>query len=321
MVRRKTAITLAVLFLLGSGLCAAPTPRLVNAPLAPAHRISILNEVIGSVVLNREPTLWEAYRLFVLGGVSLMLLEALLISALLLQKRRAQKAENELSITYDRLRLSLEAGNSVGWDWDVKSGRDQWFGDLETVFGIPSDTYSGRVEDFHRRIHPQDRELVGRAVAEAKQQHQPYVAEFRVIREDGSVRWINAKGKFYYAANGEAERMLGTAVDITDRRRAEVALSESEERFRLVANTAPVLIWSSGTDKLCDYFNQLWLDFTGRTLEEELGNGWTEGVHPDDFNVCLNTYIHAFDRREPFKMEYRLRRHDGEYRWILDRGV
>lgn len=96
---------------------------------------------------------------------------------------------------------------------------------------------------------------------------------------------------------------------------------ESEERFRLVANTAPVMIWMSGSDKLCTYFNQPWLEFTGRSLDEELGNGWTDNVHAEDFERCLSTYTKSFDRREPFKMEYRLRRNDGEYRWIFDIGV
>ena len=96
---------------------------------------------------------------------------------------------------------------------------------------------------------------------------------------------------------------------------------ESEERFRLVANTAPVMIWTAGTDRLCTYVNQPWLEFTGRLLEAELGNGWAEGVHNEDVKRCLETYARAFDQRQSFAMEYRLRRKDGEYRWIVDIGV
>ncbi len=102
---------------------------------------------------------------------------------------------------------------------------------------------------------------------------------------------------------------------------SEASLLESEERFRIAADAAPVMIWMAGTDKLCTFFNKPWLDFTGRTLEQELGNGWTEGVHVDDFQKCFKTYITAFDARVPFVMQYRLRHNDGEYRWLTDRGV
>ena len=109
--------------------------------------------------------------------------------------------------------------------------------------------------------------------------------------------------------------------DITERVNALAALRESEERFRLVANTAPVMIWMAGPDKLRDYFNKPWLDFTGRPIDAELGSAWAEGVHPEDLARCFDTYTNSFERHEPFEMEYRLRRHDGEYRWIIDLGV
>ncbi len=133
--------------------------------------------------------------------------------------------------------------------------------------------------------------------------------------KDGSSRWI----EFHFATLKDTN--LVSFVDITGRQQAQLELLESEGRFRLVANTAPVLIWMSGTDKLRTYFNNPWLDFTGRSTEQELGNGWTNGLHPDDLQRCLDSYAYSFKRRRKFKMEYRLRRFDAEYRWVQDIGV
>jgi PAS domain S-box-containing protein len=120
---------------------------------------------------------------------------------------------------------------------------------------------------------------------------------------------------------GQTGLIAALLIQAVRRRSAEAAVRESDERFRLLANAAPVMVWVSGTDKLCTDFNGSWLEFTGRTREEELGNGWTQGVHPDDLARCFEIYSEAFDERASFRMEYRLRRHDGAFRWVLDTGV
>lgn len=100
----------------------------------------------------------------------------------------------------------------------------------------------------------------------------------------------------------------------------QIEISKAKELYLKIFEDFPALIWRSGLDKLCDYFNKTWLEFTGRTYEQEFGNGWAEGVHPDDFDFCLQTYIAAFEKREAFLMEYRLKNKYGEYKWIRDFG-
>jgi PAS domain S-box-containing protein len=109
--------------------------------------------------------------------------------------------------------------------------------------------------------------------------------------------------------------------DITQRKESERALREEEERFRTMADTTPVMLWLSGPDGLCNFFNQSWLDFTGRTMEQEIGYGWADNIHPDDLRRCLDTYMSALEKRTGFSSEYHLRRSDGEYRWVLSSAV
>ena len=112
------------------------------------------------------------------------------------------------------------------------------------------------------------------------------------------------------------ERVARLEAEVAERGRR-----ESEERFRLMADNAPVMLWMSGADTLCTFFNRAWLAFRGRTMEQELGAGWLEGVHPSDKDRCMETYLTSFHARQEFRMEYRLQRADGEYCWIVDTGV
>jgi len=145
--------------------------------------------------------------------------------------------------------------------------------------------------------------------------------EKRCLHKNGEILCGECSASLIRNSEGKPLYFVAEVLDITERKRAEHSLQESEERFRLVANKAPVLIWMSGTDKLCTFFNQCWLDFTGRSIEQELGEGWASGVHPEDLARCLRIYSCAFDSRVDFEMEYRLRRFDGKYRWIVEYGV
>jgi two-component system cell cycle sensor histidine kinase/response regulator CckA len=146
------------------------------------------------------------------------------------------------------------------------------------------------------------------------------IPEEKITDATGGVRWLQTVKRPVLGEDGRGHQVLGVSTDLTERLRADEALKESEARFRLMADAAPVLIWVSDSSSRCTFFNKPWLDFTGRALEQEVGSGWMAGVHPDDLSRVRS--FDEFERtQEPYQYEYRLRRHDGEYRWILDMGV
>ncbi|MDY0103949.1 MAG: PAS domain S-box protein [Lentimicrobium sp.] len=145
--------------------------------------------------------------------------------------------------------------------------------------------------------------------------------ELRLKNKEGEVLYTSINARLILDKDGKPHHIDGSIRDITDRKNHEIEITEKELQYRNLANAGIALIWKSGTDKLCNYFNEPWFKFTGRTLEQEIGNGWAEGVHPEDMEYCLKIFNEAFDKQESFDMEYRLKKANGDYAWIKDMGT
>jgi PAS domain S-box-containing protein len=276
------------------------------------------------VVMLSFPIFWELFQRNENAGLrtlrvvfAIAMIVALAGAAYVKEYLATRELASRIGLVNDRLHLAMESGKSVGWDWDVKSGRDTWFGDLQTVFGIQGDTYSGFVEDFRRRVHPQDRGRVWNAVNQAMKNRSPYSAEFRVMRADGTVRWIAAKGKFYYQQTGEPKRMLGMAIDITELKQAQQALQESEERLRMAIQAGKMYAyeWDAASDTIIRSggipggFGKA--SEASLTRQELLAR-----VHPEDRARFAASVSERSPESPDIQTSYRLLSSDGSMVWL-----
>ncbi len=233
----------------------------------------------------------------------------------------ARRALEMLRERDEQLRLALTAGKAGTWRWELETKEAFWSEEYCSVFGLEPGSIKASFESWFDAVHPDDREHVKATVAAAIEGKQDLALAYRIVLPDGSIRWVAGRAQLFVDERGNPVRMIGITIDITDRKLVEDALAESEMRFRHMADSAPVLIWASGEDRKCTFFNQNWLRFTGREMEEELGDGWLDSVHPEDRDVVFENYTSAFKSRVAFDGEFRLRRADGEFRWVLNHGV
>ena len=260
------------------------------------------------VVVIAIPIVWEMFHRNENSGMrTLRLLVAIgaivcLASAAYIKEHLAKRElVLHLGVANDRLRLAMQAGTSVTWESDVKSGRDLWFGDLQTIFGIPSDTHAASVEEFLRYVHEDDRQQVSEALADARQNRKLYAAEFRIVRPDGTVRWLVARGEFYYATKGNPERMLGVSLDITERKLAEEKLREyeravegSEEMIAVVNREYRYLI---ANRKFLNYRSMTREQVVGCLVPEVLNKGVFETVVKEKLDECFQGKVVRYEMR------------------------
>lgn len=267
---------------------------------------------------------WENYNWYTLGIIVVVLVQATLIAWLLTRIRRQQQAEIERARSSDDLRESEERF--------AKAFRvNQQSMSLTT---IPDGRYIDINESFLAMSGYSREEIVGHTSVELnvwntadnrsaffeELDKRGSLVNYRMIfrRKDGSFKLLLVAAEKLEIFGKPC--LLAVSSDITEFVETQQALRESEARFRNMADTSPVMIWISDQSKASTYFNKQWLDFTGRDIEQELADGWTRGIHPDDSEHCLQVFNSSFDERKRFEIEYRLRRNDGQYRWVLDSG-
>ena len=231
-----------------------------------------------------------------------------------------KRAEEALRLSEERFRIAAETANDVVYEWDLKQSV-QWVGKIDEMLAYEPGKFPRTLDGWAALVHPEDLASTMAAIQAHLEGRAPYASQYRVRRADGVYRWWSARGAAARAPDGTPLRWIGSITDITEGKQADEALRESESRFRQLAESLPQLVWTCQPDGPCDYFNRQWIEFTGVPEAQQLGFGWLEQLHPDDRAPTIVAWEAAVASGANFSVEFRIRRHDGEYRWFDTRAV
>jgi len=230
------------------------------------------------------------------------------------------RAESRLRESEERLRLALESSGLGFWEYDaitktiIRSARH------DAIFGYATPVTDWSYERFKDHIPESDQKVVEAGFRAALEQGEDWYVECRMIRVDGSRGWLKVRARPHFGSDGKVIRLLGTVADITERKRGEETAIQTATKFESFAQMMPSMVWTSLPDGQIDWFNARVCEYSGVPEAEMKPNGWAP-VHPDDIEDAVRTWREALASGEPFETEYRIRRHDGEFRWHITRAV
>jgi PAS domain S-box-containing protein len=230
-------------------------------------------------------------------------------------------AEEALIIANERLNLAIDSGSVGGWDFDLKTDRNVWFGKAHAQLGMASEETLGSRQEFWNHVHEDDRERLRHAIRVAKEKHKEFTEDFRVVWRDGTIHWLRSRGRYHYAANDEPERMLGISLDITQSKQAEKALRESEQRFRLAAQAGRIYTyeWDVATDVLTR--SPEYVEILGSTEPMTFTRQqFLDKMHPDDRTKLLALITSLTPQNPNGDITYRLQVADGNFVWLRSSG-
>ncbi|SHN44552.1 CheR family methyltransferase [Chitinophaga sp. CF418] len=232
----------------------------------------------------------------------------------------SKQFEKHLQEVNNKLNFALQTGRLGSWELELSTGVLHCNEQFRSNLGLSSQaqlTY----EKLLSLIVPEDAQYADEALQDALNNRVLYVDEYRIKWPDNSIRWIAATGQGVYEEDGTAKRVIGVALDITERKQAQLHLQQSEAYFRMIADTAPAMIWIAEKEGSFSFFNKAWQKYTGRTLDQNKDTGWYDIMHPEDIDKWKISFSRSSRDRKNFYAEFRLKRYDGSYHWLACSGI